>query len=145
MNDIIREIKLSKILNSTTTGLTKQIMEFFDDMFKDMNVIIDTDMGIIKCWKDNQDYYYFKLDVGHSPYLCCNYNKIGHFINRELLFSIIDTKLIIKEMLSNFLYSKSDNLDLKIPDISVLLFIPEWDWHAAVGHFNIKMDNDDHK
>ena len=86
MNSILREIKLSKVTDTPLSDDASKLVEFWDELWIDMKIYINTDKGEIKCWKDGYNYYYFRQDDENDKFWC-NHNKIWVFLQEEMNFN----------------------------------------------------------
>ena len=98
MNHILREIKLSKLTDTSMSSEASKFIKFWNNLWCDMKVIDDINKGEIKCWKDGYDYYYFRQDGKHS-YLWCDCDKVWTFFRDDLCLNQIEIKEFIQQIM----------------------------------------------
>ena len=97
MNYILRDIKLSKITGNPPTGNAAELVKFWDELWSDMIVLIDTKKGKIECWKNDYTYYYFVQDDMDSN-LICSYLKVWTFFEDNLGLRYNEIQKLIQHM-----------------------------------------------
>ena len=95
MVHILRDIKLSKLTGTPMSTQASKFVKFWDELWADMKVQIDTEKGEIRCWKDDCDYYYFIQDDKNDN-LWCNYTKVWSFFQNDLDLNYVETQDIIQ-------------------------------------------------
>ena len=107
MNYILREIKLSKLTDTPISDEATKLIKFWNDLWCDMKVSIDTDKGEIKCWKEDYDYYYFQQD-DKNDYFWCDYYEIWIFFRDDLELTYNETQELIQHMVAMALNHKAN-------------------------------------
>ena len=105
MNHILRDIKLSKLTGTPLSEKTSKVIKFWDELWVDMKVVINTEKGEIKCWKDDYDYYYF-YQKNKKATMWCNHRGVWSFFMNELKINHVDVQEVTQYMLRETLKSE---------------------------------------
>ena len=105
MEHILREIKLSKLTNTPMGDKASRLNKFWDGLWVDMKVRIDTDEGKIECWKDGYKYYYF-LQRDKDDLFWCDFYRVWPFFHDEFKLNNNEIKEVIQTMMGEFLNCK---------------------------------------
>ena len=109
---ILRDIKLSKFTDTPMSDEVAKLIEFWNDLWCDMEVSIDADKGEIRCWKD--DLYYIRQE-GKNNHLMCYYYKVWAFFKEELGLDYAETQNLIQYMVDTILNCKVNTPFLMMP------------------------------
>ena len=107
---ILREIKLSKLTDTPMSDEASKLVKFWNDLWCDMKVQIDSDKGKIECWKDGYDYYYFYQEDKNAR-LWCDFDRVWIFFHINLPINYDETQEIIQTMVG-----KTLNCVVNIPE-----------------------------
>ena len=106
MNDILREIKLSKLTDTPMSDNATKLTKFWDELWSDMEVYVDNNKGEIGCCKDDGcDYYYF-YQHSKDGLLWCNCDKVWSFFRDSLSLEHNEIQKLIQIMVSETLNYK---------------------------------------
>lgn len=98
-HNIIRDIKISKISNIPLNEESSKFVKFWDELWFDMKIEVYPQNGLIRCWKEGYNYYYFAQNSKYDDYLRCDYSKVWSFFKLELGFSYVETREFIHIMM----------------------------------------------
>ena len=110
MNYILREIKLSNLTDTPLSTKASKLVEFWDELWRDMEVKVDPYKGEIRCWKDDYNYCYF-LQSNKNDKLWCDYNNVWMFFGYDLKLNYDEIQELIKHMVG-----KTLNCEVNTPD-----------------------------
>lgn len=102
MNHILRDIKLHKLTGIPLSEEASKLIKFWDGLWADMEISIDTDEGVIECWKESYACYYFR-QVNKKDFLRCDYNKVWIFFKDELELNHDGIQKLIHHMVNETL------------------------------------------
>ena len=102
MNYILREIKLSKLSGIPMSKEASKLSKFWDDLWCDMKVRINTIEGEIECWKDGHGRYYFR-QYNKLGALWCDYEKVWSFFQGGLCLGCSEIQELIQHMVTEAL------------------------------------------
>ena len=117
MNYLLRDIKLSKLTGIPMSGDVAKLYKFWEDLWCDMKVIINTEKGEIRCWKDDYNYCYF-LQSNKNDNLWCDYNNVWVFFGYDLKLNYDEIQELIQHMVDETL-----NYEVNTP---LLKLLSEW-------------------
>lgn len=142
-NFVLRDIKLCHVLNKPPTGDAKKILDYFDDIFKKMEVSYHPETGTIQCWMEGYEFFIFSQktphDNLHTDYMTClnfinggdfyflvpqnNLNIVDYLIKKELTSRIDDPNIIIGKCINKGTgYYYNDERMLKIVEYILYVF-----------------------
>ena len=99
MNHILRDIKLSKLTGTPLSDDASKFVKFWDELWIDMKVVIDTEKGEIKCWKNDYSYYYYFYQKNKKATMWCNHRRVWSFFMNELKLEHVDAQEVTQYML----------------------------------------------
>ena len=97
---ILREIKLSKLTGTPMSTKASKLVKFWDKLWDNMKIKIDSSKGEIKYWKD--EHYYFHQNDKNDR-LWCNHTKVWSFFRNELELDRDDIQKLIQYMMNKTL------------------------------------------